>query len=342
MKQLLALIVCITFVSACTKKSSGSSCIDQQGLYSRAKFPVGTAVNINLLGNEPTYTKIVNDQFNSITPENIFKPMYLHPGENDFSWGDGDQLAAYCKDHNKRLHGHVLIWHSQLPDWINNYEGDASAWDKLLKTHIQTIVGHFKGSVKSWDVINEAFNDDGTLRETIWKQHLGITYLEKAFRYAQEADPDVLLFYNDYALETNSVKRKSVIDFFNALRAHGVKVDGIGLQMHINTTNSEINEITEAMQDIAANKYKVHLSEIDVSINPYKQLVSPTSDLLNKQATLLGEVVAQYNTLPPQYQHGITFWEFSDLDSWLPGCYACLYDMNYIPKPAYCQLRKSL
>lgn len=333
-------------ISGC-KKEEINKCDDSIGLYTFSGYPIGTAIDINALDSDPVYKSIAIKQFNSITPENIFKAGYIHPEPLSFNWTQADSLASFCGQYSKRLHGHTLIWHEQLPQWILDYKGDAAGWEQLMKTHIQTIVTHFKNKVPAWDVVNEAFNEDGTLRNNIWHQKIGSGYIEKAFEFAREADPDALLFYNDYNLEMNPTKRHSVLSFLNNLRNKGVRVDGIGIQMHVNTSDTEPSEIATAFQEITANNFMVHVSEMDISINPYNKNINPDTKLLTKQAELLESIVLNYNAIPAEYQYGITFWGISDKNSWIRYFYdredyPLLYDDNYLPKPCYCKLIETL
>ncbi len=334
------------FCAACTKPTI-ENCSDDSGLYSHSKFPIGAALDINLLLNNSTYRAIAQKQFNSVTPDKAFKADAIHPQQNFFSWQFADTLANFCVANNKRLHGHTLLWHDQMPQWMRDFQGSYSDWDNMLKNHVQTVVTHFKGKVTGWDVVNEAFNEDGTLRNSVWFQNLGASYIEKAFRYAHEADPDVLLFYNDYGLEYNPTKRKAAIKLLNNLRARGVRVDGIGLQAHIFTQFPEASQIADAMQEVAKHGYKVHISEIDISINPLGVTITDKEKQFQRQAYVIAEVVSHYKQLPPHLQYGITFWGIGDGDSWIRSYfsrddYPLLYDDNYQPKPMYCKLKEAL
>lgn len=331
---------------ACTKPTV-EECNDNQSLYEKSDFPIGAAIGMAELQFDPQYRSIALKQFNSITPDNSFKPDILHPQENSFDFQLADTLVRFCKENNKRLHGHTLLWHSQLPQWMVNYQGSFEDWDRMLEKHIKTIVSHFKGKVTSWDVLNEAFNEDGTLRNSIWFQNLGASYIEKAFRYAHEADPNALLFYNDYGLEYNPNKRKATIKLLNNLRASGVQIDGIGLQAHIFIQFPEPSQIADALKDVANNGYKVHISELDISINPLAQPITDKDKQLQRQAFVIAEVVNHYKQLPPHLQYGITFWGIADSDSWIRSYfsredYPLLYDDNYNPKPMYCKLKEAL
>lgn len=342
------LIVCgfIFLFNAC-KKEENQPCNDQIGLFKISKYPIGTAIESNELNGDSTYRNLALKQFNSITPENIFKAEYLHPEENFYNWIEADSLVSFCIKNQKRIHGHTLIWHQQLPDWIKNYQGSSEDWEQLMKSHIQTIIKHYKGKIESWDVVNEAINEDGSLRNSIWKEKIGPSYIEKAFLFAREADPDVLLFYNDFNLESNPKKLNAAINLLNQLRSRGIKVDGIGVQMHINILNPDPQQISNTFKTIANQNYLVHVSELDISINPLNKIIEPNHELLNEQANLLASLIIHYNQIPKKLRYGITFWGISDKNSWIRSFYKrvdypLLFDDNYLPKPCYCKLLKNL
>lgn len=344
MKKLL--VVCILCIS-CSKNNDDNdvsiSCTDEVGLYTITDFPIGVAVKESEIRFNNQYASIVENQFNSLTSENEFKPESIHPSQNFYYWDEIDYLLNYAEATNKRVHGHTLIWHNQLPQWILDYQGNSTDWELVMKNHIQTVMQHCQGKVASWDVVNEAFNEDGTLRNSIWKQKIGNDYIKKAFQFASEADPNALLFYNDYNLESNPTKRNSVIAYFNNLRAENCKVDGIGIQMHISILYPGINNIKSTMQQVSSNNYKVHLSELDISINPFGTQIDPTNLLLNQQAELLLSIVKEYENLPEENKFGITFWGVNDANSWIRSFfnrmdYPLLFNDTYDTKPCYCLL----
>lgn len=329
------------------KPETSPNCSDADALYAAADFHIGVAVDVGELTVNPVYEAITRKQFNSITPENVMKAAYIQPDRGFFDWAATDSLLAYSKRHGKRVHGHTLVWHQQLPGWMEVFEGDAAAWEQLLKTHIQTIVGRYKNDILSWDVVNEAFLEDGSLRNSLWLQKLGPAYIEKAFRYAHEAAPDALLFYNDYNLESNPTKLRSVLSLLNGLRSRGIRVDGIGLQMHVSTAYPEPAQIGAALQEVAAQQYHVHVSELDVSVNPFGRVLELSPKLLAQQADLLGAIVFHYRQIPSQLQFGITLWGVSDRNSWIRyfyqrADYPLLYDDDYRPKSAYCKMKEML
>jgi endo-1,4-beta-xylanase len=342
----IKLFLLLALFIACQKEKN-EICHDNIGIHTLSGYPIGTAIDINELEFNPLYRSIAIKQFNSFTPENTFKAEYLHPEPFLFNWTNADSLATFCQNNNKRLHGHTLIWHKQLPQWILDFQGSPTEWEQLMKKHIQTIVTHFKNKVTAWDVVNEAFNEDGTLRNSIWKQKLGDGYIEKAFRFAKEADPNTLLFYNDYNLESNPTKRNSVIALMKNLRNRGVKIDGIGVQMHVSTYYPEASQIANALQEISGNNFKIHISELDISVNPLGKNNIQLEPLFTQQANLLGSIVFNYNQIPEEYRYGITFWGISDRNSWIRNYYnkedyPLLYDDNFLPKPCYCKLIEML
>ena len=309
-------------------------------LQSALPFKVGAAVNVSLLKSNTKYRALVIKEFNSLTGENAMKFSTLHPSENTWNWTDGDYLVDFAAQYGKRVHGHTLNWYKSLPDWVNNYQGTTAQWEALLKTHIQTVVGHYKGKVASWDVVNEAFNEDGTYRNSIWVQKLGIGYIARAFQYAREADPDALLFYNEYGHEYGATKRNAIINLVTTLKADGVPIDGIGMQMHTRYTQTDAN-LQAAISTAAATGLKVHISELDIVLNPDN---SPTltlsATLASQQAEKYKFIVKAYNAIPKAQQFGITTWNVSDADSWIPSTYSrpdwpLPFNSQYEKKPAY-------
>lgn len=322
-------------------------CDDGTNLYTLADYPIGVAADPGALNFISEYRDIAIEQFNSITPENIFKPELLHPQEDQFAWEQADQLVEFCQEHQKRLHGHTLIWHSQIPGWMQTFAGSNEEWEEMMKVHIQTICAHFKGKVSGWDVVNEAFNEDGSLRQTIWLENIGPSYIEKAFQFAHEADSNALLFYNDYNIAGEERKRNAIVNFMTDLKMRGVAIHGIGMQLHISISYPSERQMEDAMRQISDQGFLVHLSEIDISINPNSRDIEPTERRLQKQANTMVCVLDSYHQIPIDQQYGLTFWGVGDGHSWIPGHfnrvdYPLLFDEAYDPKPVYCALKQSL
>jgi endo-1,4-beta-xylanase len=216
-----------------------------------------------------------------------------------------------------------------------------------MKTHIQTVVGHFKGKVASWDVVNEAFEDNGTLRNSVWRQHLGPDYIARAFQYAHQADPDALLFYNDYGHEYSTTKRTAILNLVNGLKSRGIPIHGIGLQMHTSSNISDAN-IANAINTAAATGLKVHVAELDISMNPSDSPTATfTTTLAAAQKVKYRALVQAYKALPAAQRFGITTWNVADADTWLRGYCSCPewplpFDDTYQKKPAYDGIMEAL
>lgn len=340
------LIGLIALFSCCVKQEL-KTCTSDSSLAGQADFPIGAAADPLLLSSDSIYRHLFFSQFSSATAENSFKPAYLHPEENTYQWNEADEFVSQCRSHQMRVHGHTLIWHQQNPQWMNAFAGSSEQWEQMMKSHIVSIVRYFRPTVLSWDVVNEAFNEDGSLRNTIWLQHVGSSYIEKAFMFARQASPEAKLFYNDYGLETNPAKRKAVLAFLNHLRLKGVPIDGIGLQLHIDINYAEASMIEEAIDEVVQNGYDVHLSEVDISLNPRGKDYLLNAKDLQAQAELMHKIVRAYRNIPLHQQFGITFWGISDRYSWIRTTYnrsdyPLLFDDQYQPKPIYCQLKQAL
>jgi len=335
------LLLCAVLIMAC-QKASFQGC-DLLSLYQKAPYPIGVAVDVDKLETVDKYRTIVLQQFNSITAENVFKWASIHPEDGEYDWAPCDYLADFTAKNHKRLHGHTLLWHGSVPDWVNNYKGD---FDKLVHDHIAAVVGRYKGRITSWDVVNEGINNDGSLRSTIWSQKLGSDYIAKAFRYAHEADPNALLFYNDYNLELIPAKLNAVLTMCTDLRKSGVQIDGIGVQMHINNNAPSQADIEAAARRIADAGFLVHFSELDISMNEDGHKTSFSSQDLTDQAARYYTVFNIYNQLNKKLQYGITLRGVSDADSWIMSWFRradipLLFDEHYQPKPAYCACKSS-
>ena len=351
MRLLINSIFILTlFFGGCSKKDAGATApvvpviptvpaVDTS-MYKMMPFPVGASVNISLMQNNTKYNGVVTKEYNSVTAENAMKFKSLHPAENTYSWSDADYLVSYAQANGKRVHGHTLIWYTSLPSWVTNFVGDSAAWENLMKTHIQTVVSHFKGKVVSWDVVNEDFEDTGIPRNSIWRQKLGNDYVARCFQYAHEADPDALLFYNDYGHEYSAAKRKAISDMLNSFKSRAIPVHGIGMQFHMTYTQSDAN-ISAAISEAAATGLKVHLSELDIRLNTSTvQNFSLTATLASQQAARYNYVVKTYNAIPAAQKFGITTWNVGDADSWIPAWqgapdFPLPFDNNYQRKPAY-------
>ena len=330
-------------VPACSKNHVAAVTIlppPDTSLQKMMPFHMGAAISVSLMQNNTKYNAVVTKEYNSITPENAMKFASLHTAQNVFNFTDADYLVNFAQVNNKRVHGHNLIWHQSLPSWVTNFAGDSAAWESLMKTHIQTVVAHFKGKVSSWDVVNEAFDDNGVLRNSIWLQKLGNDYIARCYQYAHEADTAALLFYNDYGQEYSSAKRTAIINMLTAFKTRGIPISGIGMQFHTRYNQTDAN-LAAAITAAAATGLKVHISELDIALNPDNiQTLTLTPALAQQQSDKYKSIVKMYNAIPASQQYGITTWNVGDADSWIPVSYnrpdwPLPFDANYLRKPAY-------
>ena len=304
-------------------------------------FPIGAAMNPSLLTGNTSYRQTAEREFSSVTAENHLKMGAVHPAQDRYDWTGSDVLLTFAEQNKQRMHGHTLIWHQSLPAWVTNFQGDSLAWEAMFKSHIQTVVAHYKDRLASFDVVNEAFADDGTLRPSIWLTHLGPDYVARAFQYARAANPGVKLFYNEYGHEYSAKRLAATLALAADFKKRGIPLDGLGLQLHTNIGQSDAS-IQNMLQQVAATGLLIHISELDVRVNQAKVAgyVLTDADAL-KQRQKYAAIVRAYRTLvPTAQQHGITTWNIGDADSWIPSFCSCAdfplpFDKQYAKKTAY-------
>jgi endo-1,4-beta-xylanase len=328
-------------------------------------FVVGAAINVaQITGQDARGDAIVTAQFNSISPENVLKWLIVHPQPDKYDFTLADQYVAFGREHHMSIVGHNLVWHNQVPAWVfHDDHGNLLTRDALLarmRDHIHTVVGRYKGKIQSWDVVNEALNEDGTMRQSPWYKIIGDDYIEKAFQYAHEADPDAQLTYNDYNLE-NEAKRNGAIALVKKLQAKGIPIASIGLQNHDSLTWPTADEEDATISAFEALGLKVVISELDVNVLPNAGQ-QPTADVMLKiqqnkalnpypdglPGVVQQQLAARYADLFRVFlKHRgvvtrVTFWCVTDGDSWLNDWpvqgrtnYPLLFDRTGEPKPAF-------
>lgn len=345
-----------------------SSCTGDETTLSKAfegHFLIGTAINrYQVSGADPQALPFIAKQFNSVTAENEMKWERIHPRPGVYNFGAADSIVAFAEQNGMKVIGHVLLWHSQTPRWVfQDSLGNQLTRDALLerlRDHIHTVVGHYKGHVLGWDVVNEAVDEDGSLRKTKWLEIIGEDYIEKAFIYANEADPDAELYYNDYNNE-EPAKLAGVIPIIKNLQAKGIRIDGVGIQGHWHLDSPDMAIVDRSIGEYGALGMKVMITEMEINVLPtpawlYGAEISKTAeyrDSLNPYVAGLPDSVEKQ--LTDRYaelfrilmKHDdavtrVTFWGVHDGYSWkngwpIPGRtnYPLLFDRNYNPKPAY-------
>ncbi|GKT57522.1 glycosyl hydrolase family 10 [Colletotrichum tofieldiae] len=290
--ELAARHVDITERSPMLENRQAAISIDQR-FKNRGKLYFGTATDRGLLQREKN-AAIIRANFGQLTPENSMKWQSLQPNQGQFNWGDADYLVDFATQNGKSVRGHTLIWHAQLPQWVSNIR-DANTLRNVIRTHVSTVVGRYRGRIRAWDVVNEIFNEDGTLRSSVFSNVLGEEFVKIAFQAARAADPNCRLYINDYNLDRAGVSKVNLMRYYvDKWISEGVPIDGIA-------------RVTE-----------VAITELDIA-------GAPTADY--------NAVVSACLAVPKCV--GITVWGVSDKDSWRQGANPLLFDNNFNPKAAY-------
>jgi endo-1,4-beta-xylanase len=326
----------------------------------RDDFLVGAALNSSqFTGQNAAAEALVVAQFDSTSPENVMKWGLIHPRPGEFDFGPADSYVEFGVKHNMFIVGHNLIWHSQTPLWVfQDDKGETITREALLKRmhdHIFAVAGRYKGKIGGWDVVNEALNEDGTLRRSPWMRIIGEDYLLHAYQWAHEADPHAQLYYNDYSME-NPAKRAGGIALIRKLQSEGVPIAAVGLQGHYKMDWPAPQEIDDTINAFAALGIKVMITELDIDL---LRPANKSADVSQMEATSRNTADPYAKGLPDAMQralanryaelfkvfmkhHGmitrVTFWGVGDGDSWLnrgKSNYPLLFDRNYQPKPAF-------
>jgi endo-1,4-beta-xylanase len=289
---------------------------------------------------DSAYTKILGNEFDMITPGNGMKWESTEPQQGVFDWSKGDEIVNLARADHQKVRAHTLVWHSQLPAWLTSRGWTAAELRAVLKKHITAEVRHYRGKVYSWDVVNEAFNEDGTYRDTIWYKTLGPGYIADALRWAHEADPHAKLYLNDYNIEAVGPKSDAYYNLAKQLKAEHVPLDGIGLQAHLALQYGYPATIEDNLRRFSRLGLDTALTEVDVRMQ-----LPATDDKLAEQATWYGDLTRA--CLAVRHCVGVTIWDFTDKYSWIPAVFsgegaALPWDEQLRPKPAYQALRDAL
>lgn len=306
----------------------------------KADFYIGTAVNLNqVTGKEPGADSLLSLHFNSLTPENGLKWALVHPQEDRFDFAFGDAFVKKGEEIGAYLVGHTLVWHQQTPRWVFENGNGAPASAEILKArmenHIQEVVGRYRGKIHGWDVVNEAFEEDGSWRQTPWMKILGPEFVEIAFKKAHEVDPSAKLFYNDFNV-WKPEKLDGILKMVKTFQEKGIRIDGIGMQGHYRIASPGLDQIEEAIRRIHAMGLEVHITELDVDILPrpsgqdgadlslnYAQLPEWNPYPNGLPDEVAKSLVARYVELFELFRkhedkiERVTLWGLSDRTSWL-------------------------
>ena len=327
--------------------------------YYKGYFPIGVAVSPRALKTDEA--QLILQQFNSLTAENAMKMGPIHPLEKEYNWAGADSIAAFAKRNGLKLRGHTLCWHSQAPRWFfTDSTGQTVSKEVLLsrlKDHITTVVSRYKGTVYAWDVVNEVISDrpDTFYRNSQFYKICGEEFIAKAFEYAHAADPDALLFYNDYN-EISATKRAKIIKMVKGLKDKGVPIHGIGLQGHWAVNEPSREQLDSTLREFAALGLKLQITELDISVYPKEhnarerkpedyntEFNGEKEKLQIEKYKMIFELFRKYKSVIS----GITFWNISDRSSWLDNFpvrgrkdYPLLFDKDLNPKQAFWEVVK--
>ncbi|HVY75881.1 MAG TPA: endo-1,4-beta-xylanase [Puia sp.] len=325
-------------------------------------FLIGTAMNARQIQEKDSAgDRLIKQQFDAVTPENVMKAEVIQPGWDKYNFDLADKLVAFAKKNNIRVNAHTLIWHSQLPGFVHHINS-ADSLRQYFVNHITTLASRYDGKVYSWDVVNEALNEDGSLRKSIFLEKLGDDYIVEAFRLAQKAAPHTKLYYNDYNIE-QPAKRAGAIALIKKIQAAGVRIDGVGIQGHWRANNVPFDDIEKSIQEFSALGIEVMFTELDLGVlpNPWDSNTADVNqtaknnnnDKMNPYAAGLPDSVEQaqaaaYERLFRIFMKyrkkvsRVTFWGVNDGQSWLNDWpirgrtnYPLLFDRQFNPKPAF-------
>jgi endo-1,4-beta-xylanase len=305
---------------------------------------VGAAAASAYLAEED-YAATLGSEFSQLQAENEMKFGVIHPrpdtDANPYNFKGGDALVEFAQSHTMVVRGHTLVWHNNVPEWVKNGSYPAPQLAEILHGHIKTVMTHYASKVYAWDVVNEAFNDNGTMRHTIWYDQPGIgvgkgtKYIEQVLRWAHESDPSAKLFYNDYDAEMINKKSDAIYEMASDFRRRGVPLDGVGFQMHVSLNfddPAKLASVAKNLERFAKLGLELQITELDVRLN------DSSAAALGAQAKLYGDIT----TLCVQQSacKAIQTWGFTDKHSWIPQFYkgqgwALLWDDKYQKKPAY-------
>lgn len=365
MNQLYPLLATVLIATGCAQPSADSSLPSLADLYTDS-FKIGVALNPGeIAGDDPAAAQLIAGQFNAYTAENDMKWERIEPTEGTFDFKVADAFVALGEKNDAFMVGHTLLWHSQTPDWVfEDSNGDPASREMVLarlKHHIDTVVGRYQGRIHSWDVVNEAFNDDGTWRDSPWLRTIGPDYIARAFEFAHAADPEAELYYNDYNL-FKAEKRGAVVALVKSLRTDGLRIDGVGIQGHYGIGYPPIEELEASIIAFGDLGMKVMITELDISVLSFPSSAQQGADI-SLDLELQAELNPYVDGLPADVsaaladayrglfelflEHAeiidrVTLWNLTDASTWRNNWpmrgrtdHPVLFDRQNQPKDAY-------
>jgi endo-1,4-beta-xylanase len=297
---------------------------------------LGSATDNPELSDAP-YVQILGSEFGQITPGNSMKWQTTEPSQGQFSYSGGDTVVSLAKSHNQIVRGHTLVWHSQLAGWVSSVPADQLL--AVMKNHVTNEATHYKGQVYAWDVVNEAFNDDGTRRQSVFQQNIGDSYIAEAFKAARTADPGAKLYINDYNTDAVGAKSDAIYNLVKSFKSQGVPIDGVGMQAHL-ILGQVPSSLQQNLQRFADLGVDVAITELDIRMDLPRTTAKDTQQA-NDYAAVVKACLAVSRCV------GVTVWDYTDKYSWIPSVFsgqgaALPYDENFNKKPAYTSIATAL
>ena len=303
-----------------------------------SKFSVGMAVRSGSLSGK--HDEVLKRDFNNLTAEYEMKMDQIFKSKDNIDFTASDAIVDYGIANNMNIHGHTLIWHNTIPEWMKSFSGTNQEFEDMIENYITTVVKRYSGKVRSWDVVNEAIDDgSNSLRNSIFKLKMGDDYVEKCYQFARNADPNVLLFYNDYNVAASNSKRAAIFSLVDDLKDKNL-IDGVGAQLHISIDDPSKANIQAVVNGTISRGLLMHFSELDIRVNPNNDISTLTEDREIAQQNRVKEVVEIYDAMPDANKFAITIWGMRDNESWLPNFWGnpewgLFYNNDFTAKKAH-------
>ena len=329
-----------THSSAPAAETSGTSL---RSLAQKRGIGIGTSVDLAPFMIDPNYRTVLAREFEILVPENAWKFEFVHPKRDRYDFSQVEQLMAFAKANNMQMRGHPLVWHYSLPQWLDKGNFSRDELIEILRDHIQTVVGRYRGQVAVWDVVNEAINRDGSLRDTIWLRNIGPEYIDMAYRWAHEADPQAKLFYGEYMTEEINQKSDGVYTLVSGLLQRGVPIHGVGFQSHLGLSYlPKLDSLTKNFDRFNQLGLEVQFTELDMKIQDGK---GSREERLADQAKAYRDLLQA--CLQAKKCTALITWGFTDRYTWIANTTGeveapLIFDGAYRPKPAYHAIKEVL
>lgn len=304
---------------------------------------IGTAVDLSAFKVDANYRAVAAREFDMLVPENAWKFEQVHPTPHRYDFREVDTLIEFAKANHMQVRGHPLVWHYSLPKWVDKGNFSREELLEILHNHINTVVGRYRGQIPVWDVVNEAMNRDGSLRDTIWLRNIGPEYIDLAFRWVHEADPQALLFYGDYSAEEINQKSDGIYTLVSGLLQRGVPIDGVGFQSHLGLSYlPDMDSLAQNFRRFNDLGLQVQFTELDMKIQDGEHGLE---ERLAQQAKAYGDLLRV--CLEAEKCTALITWGFTDRYTWIANATGeveapLIFDASYRPKPAYETIHKLL